>query len=330
MSKNTIGSPYFDEARGAWVLTRFRDVTAALREPALWPIAARGEDQSVTRDDVGRLKLRGPAQDALSADAVAEWEAQVEPLAGRILEALPQDRQVDLLAEFALPWCFEFALRVLNPRADLRERLWALGAEVFAATGAPDDSPLRPRAAAATAELDKLFAAGPMPMGEPTFIAISQTTPRLLANIWLALLEHPAETARLRAEPELWPGAIEELLRFGGIVRRIWRQAKGPVTIGDATLAGGDRAMLMLASANRDPEQFPDPDRLDVARRGVTHVALGAGRNFCVGGVVIRTAIAVSTRALLERFPAAQLRGTPELRAGSGYAFPASLPVVFT
>jgi cytochrome P450 len=167
-------------------------------------------------------------------------------------------------------------------------------------------------------------------MGEPTFIAISQTTPRLLANIWLALLEQPAEAQRLRAEPELWPGAIEELLRFGGIVRRIWRQAKGPVTIDEATLADGDRAMLMLATANRDPEQFPDPDRLDVERRGVTHVALGAGRNFCVGGVVIRTAIAVSTRALLERFPAAQLHGTPELRIGSGYAFPASLPVVFT
>ena len=87
--------------------------------------------------------------------------------------------------------------------------------------------------------------------------------------------------------------------------------------------------MLMLASANRDPAQFPDPDRLDVTRRVTNQLALGTGRNSCVGAALLRIALAVATAALLERFTGADLAGTPDWRTGSGYAFPTSLPVRF-
>ena len=137
----------------------------------------------------------------------------MEILAYELLGRLSPDRPVDLLADYALPWCREFALLVLQPPAGQGELCASLSAEVFAATGAPDDSPLRPRAAAATAELERILKDGPMPMGEPTFVAIAQTTPRLLASIWAALLDCPNEAARLRDEPSLWPGAVEELLR---------------------------------------------------------------------------------------------------------------------
>jgi cytochrome P450 len=202
-----------------------------------------------------------------------------------------------------------------------------LSTGVFAATGAPEDSPLRPPAAAATAELDRLLQQGAMPMGEPTFVAISQTTPRLLANIWVALLEHPGEAERLRNEPGLWPGAVEELLRYGAIVRRIWRQARSPVRYEGADIAEGQRVQLMLASANRDPEQFPDPDRLDVARRVPVQMALGTGRNSCAGGALVRTAVEVATRALLSRFPGLRSCGEPPYCTGTGYEFPAAVPV---
>ena len=320
--------PYFDASREAWVLSRYQDVVAALRDPRLWPVAARGEDQSATRDEAGRLRLRAPSQEALSAALVAQCQEFIEPLAHRMLEGLARDRAVDLLAEFAIPWCLEFALGVVQAPPRHRERLAKLGADVFAATGAPDDSPLRPRAAAATEEVAGLLADGPMPMGEPTFIAISQTTPRLLCSIWLALFEWPSEAEALRADPALWPWAADELLRFAGIVRRIWRQARENVTLGEIEIEAGQRVMLMLGSANRDPEQFPGPDRLDVTRRVTGQLALGAGRNSCVGTALIRMAVMVSTRALLSRFPASVLPGTPECRAGSGYAFPASLPVL--
>ena len=133
---------------------------------------------------------------------------------------------------------------------------------------------------------------------------------------------------RLRVHPEFWPGAVEELLRFAGIVRRIWRQARGSVEIGGVTLSDGQRVMLLLGSANRDPEQFPDPDRLDVTRRFPSQLALGAGRNSCVGAGLIRVAVTVATHALVVRYPAARVCGAPEWRAGSGYCFPASVPVL--
>jgi cytochrome P450 len=328
MSPPPPQAAWFDESRGAWVLSRYRDVVAALRDPQLWPVAARGEDQDVTRDEAGRLRLRGPSQDALSAARVADWQAHVEPLAKKLLDGLAKHQPVDLLADFALPWCFEFALRVLDADPAKRDLLSALGADVFAATGAPDDSPLRPRAADATAELVRLFENGPMPMGEPTFVAISQTTPRLLANIWLSLFAQPTEIARLRASPALWSSAVDELLRFGGIVRRIWRQAKGKVDIGGVTIQDSQRVMLMLASANRDPEQFAEPDRLDVTRHVTAQLALGAGRNSCVGATVIRMGVAAGTRVLVEKFPEARLCGTPEWCIGSGYCFPTSVPIL--
>ena len=319
---------YFDEARGAWVLSRYRDVTEALREPRLWPLAAGGEDQAVTRDGTGRLRLRGPVQEALSSAHVAAWQASIEPLAYSLLDGLPRDRPVDLLAGFALPWCLEFALLVLGAAPSDRGRLSALGAQVFAATGAPDGSPLRPSAAAATAELERLLAGGQMPMGEPTFVALSQTTPRLLASVWTALYSHPAEAERLRASPELWPGAVEELLRYAGIVRGIWRQARGSVEIGAAKMSDGQRAMLMLASANRDSEQWVEPDRLDVTRRVTSQLALGAGRHSCIGAGLVRMAVTVATQALFVRFPTARPCSEPQWRTGSGYCFPASLPVL--
>jgi hypothetical protein len=250
----------------------------------------------------------------------------MEPVAVRLLADLAE--RSDLLADYALPWCREFALLVMQAPPEQGDRLATLSAQVFAATGAPDDSPLRAPAAAATAELDRLLQDGAMPMGEPTFVAISQTTPRLLANIWVALLEHPEEADRLRNEPGLWPGAIEELLRFGGIVRRIWRQARSPVRLEGVDIAEGQRVLLMLASANRDPAQFVEPDRLDVARRVPVQMALGTGRNSCAGGALVRTAVEVATRALLARFPEMRSIGEPPYRAGTGYAFPAAVPVI--
>lgn len=319
-------APYLDEARGAWVLSRYRDVMAALRDPELWPVAARGEDHAITRDELGRLRLRGPVMDAI-APRLDDWRGRMETSAGQLLDGLASTNRVDLLADYALPWCQEFALLVMQARPEHRERLVTLSADVFAATGSPDDSPLRPVAAAATAELEGLLQDSAMPMGEPTFVAISQTTPRLLANIWVALLEQPEEADRLRNEPGLWPGAIEEFLRFAGIVRRIWRQARSPIRYEGAEIAEGQRVLLMLASANRDPAQFADPDRLDVARRVPVQMALGTGRNSCAGGALVRVAVEVSTRALLARFPGMQSCDEAPYRTGSGYAFPAAVPV---
>ena len=320
-------APYFDSERGGWILSRYADVVTALRDPRLWPAAARGEDQAKTRDEVGRLRLRPEVQESLSASKLAEWQAHMEEPTRAAVHALPTDRAVDLLAEFAKPWCLTLAMLVTGADPADRERLSELGTAVFAGTGEPDGSALKADAAAATAALEQVFQRLAVPMGEPTFIAISQTSARLLSNAWLALIGHPAEYARLRAQPDLMPGAVEELLRYAGIVRRVFRSATEDLELGGVKIAKGDRTLLMLASANRDPEQFPEPNRLDLSRRVAPHVSLGMGRNSCVGAPLIRMAAGVATRAFVARFQEARIAGPVEWRVGSGFCFPLAVPV---
>jgi cytochrome P450 len=315
-------APYFDHERGGWILSRYADVVSALRDPRLWPVVAHGEDQTKTRDEIGRLRLRPDVQEALSASKLAEWEVQMERPTRRALESLSADRPVDLLGEFAKPWCLTLAMLVTGADPADRERLSELSNSVFAGTGEPDGSALKANAAPATVELERVFARLGVPMGEPTFIAISQTSARLLSNGWLALLRHPSEYLRLREDVDLMPGAIEELLRYAAIVRRVFRWATEDLELGGVKIAKGDRVLLMLASANRDPEQFPEPNRLDVARGLATHVSLGVGRNSCVGAPLIRMAAAVATRALVERFGAVEVAGPVEWHVGSGFCFP--------
>jgi hypothetical protein len=320
-------APRFDPAQNAWILSRYPDVWAALREPNLWPVSGKREIQPESRDDSGRLKQRADMLEALSSSRLETWRPHLDSLTLSALDRLPTDRPVDLFGEFTLPWGLALAMLVTGADPADGPRLAGLGNRVFAATGAGEDATLRADAAAATAELERIFESGPIPMGEPTFVALSQTLPRLLANAWLALVRNPGEYAQLRARPELLAGAIEELLRYAGIVRRVFRRATANVDLGGIRIAEGELAVLMLASANRDPDQFPDPDRLDLTRPVTNHVALGTGRNSCVGGMLIRMAASVATGALAARFVKAEFCHVGEWRTGSGFCFPASVYV---
>jgi cytochrome P450 len=305
---------------------RYVDVCAALRDPHLWPVGGKREIQPDSRDDAGKLKQRADMLEALSAARVEAWRPQLEALTRDALERLPTDRAVDLLGEFTLPWGLSLAMLVTGADPAAAGRLSDLGSRVFAATGASrEEIELRADAAAATAELDRIFETGPIPMGEPAFVALSQTLPRLLASAWLALIRHSHQFAWLRAHPGLLPGAIEELLRYAGIVRRVFRRATANVDIGGVRIAEGELVVLMLASANRDPEQFPDPDRLLLSRPVTGHVALGTGRNSCVGAMVIRMAAAAATGALAAKFVEVQFDSVGDWRTGSGFCFPASV-----
>ena len=318
----------FDAAQQAWILSRYADVWAALREPNLWPVSGKREIVRDGREGDGRLQQRAPMLEAIAGARVEEWRPRLEAVTQGMMENLAREGEVELLGDFLLPWGLSLAMMVTGAGASERVRLGELSTRVFAATGAEHkDAALKADAAAATAELERIFEGGPVPMGEPAFVALSQTLPRLLANAWVAVARHPAEFARLRACPALLPGAIEELLRYAGIVRRIFRRAIAPVELGGVTIAEGKLAALMLASANRDPEQFPDPNRLDVGRAVSSHVALGTGRNSCVGAMLIRMAAGVATGSLAERFVEFGTCRVGEWRTGSGFCFPASVHV---
>ncbi len=135
-----------------------------------------------------------------------------------------------------------------------------------------------------------------------------ETTTHLIANGLAALLEHPDQLEKLRAYPALIPSAVEELLRFCGPVVAVARIAKESMEIEGKKIGRGQRLFCLLSSADRDPAQFPDPDRLDVERKNNAHVAFGYGIHFCLGAPLARIETQITLDALLRRYKRLELQ----------------------
>jgi cytochrome P450 len=139
-------------------------------------------------------------------------------------------------------------------------------------------------------------------------VAGHETTAHLIGNATLALLTHPDQLALLRAEPALWPGAVHELMRWCGPVQIArMRYAAEDVDLGGVSIRRGDVVQPVLVSANHDPREYQDAERLDVTRRpagrGEGHVGFGHGFHYCLGAALARQEGEVALRALVERFP---------------------------
>jgi cytochrome P450 len=139
------------------------------------------------------------------------------------------------------------------------------------------------------------------------------TTVNLIASGTLALLTHPGEKARLQKDPSLLPAAVEELLRFTNPVNHANdRFTTEDVPVGDVVIPAGEWVFPAISSANRDPAQFPDPDRLDLGRDTSGHVAFGHGVHHCLGAPLARMEAEVALGALLACFPRISLAVPPE------------------
>jgi cytochrome P450 len=138
-----------------------------------------------------------------------------------------------------------------------------------------------------------------------------ETTTNLIGNGTLALLRHPDQMKRLRDDPSLIPTGLEELLRYDSPVQFTSRILTADMHLGGKVLKAGQIALLLLGAANRDPEQFPDPDRLDVGRPNNKHVAFGLGSHFCLGAPLARLEGRLFFEALLKRADKLRLDGPP-------------------
>jgi len=139
------------------------------------------------------------------------------------------------------------------------------------------------------------------------FFAGHETTVNLIGNGVLALLRNASELMRLRSEPALMPGAIEEFLRYDSPVQRTGRVVLEDLEFNGRLYAQGSRVNMLVGAANRDPEQFPDPDRLDVTRKNASqHLSFAAGIHYCVGAPLARLEAQLAIAALLRRY--AELR----------------------
>lgn len=129
-----------------------------------------------------------------------------------------------------------------------------------------------------------------------------ETTQIMIGNTVAALLQE-GQWQRLRDEPQLVKTAIEECLRFNGPMKGTMRAVAEDMQIGGVDIRKGDRVMLLMGSANRDPEQFADPDRLDISRNPNPHMAFGHGIHFCLGAPLARLEVEISLVEMTKRYP---------------------------
>jgi cytochrome P450 len=122
--------------------------------------------------------------------------------------------------------------------------------------------------------------------------------------------------------------AVEEMLRYAGLTRTLFRRATEDVDINGLRIPAEDRLVLRILAANRDPERFPQPDQFELACPQSGQLSLGAGPHACVGASLIRMAMIAITRPLLERFSSAHLAGAVEWKGGSSFRSPAALHVL--
>lgn len=134
-----------------------------------------------------------------------------------------------------------------------------------------------------------------------------ETTGNMIGLAVYALLEHPDQLEQLRAEPELMPQAVEELLRYLDIIGDLPRSVTEDIEVDGQTIAKGELVLLSTQAGNRDPEVFDEPDRLDIHRDASRHLTFGHGIHTCLGAPLARLELQVVISALLERLPSLRL-----------------------
>jgi cytochrome P450 len=142
-----------------------------------------------------------------------------------------------------------------------------------------------------------------------TMVGGQETTTNLISNGTLTLLRKPDQLARLRADREIMPAAVEELLRYESPSQHTARLAPSDVVLGGKQIRKKQAVIAVMAAGNRDPERFPDPDRLDFDRRDNRHLAFGWAAHFCFGAPLARLEGQIAFEALLHRFPTLELTG---------------------
>jgi cytochrome P450 len=164
-----------------------------------------------------------------------------------------------------------------------------------------------------------------------TMVGGLETTTNLIGNGMLSLLRNPEHMRRLRAEPELMPVAVEELLRYESPSQHTARLAPEDTTLGGKAIRKRQAVIAVMAAGNRDPERFPDPDRLDFDRPDNRHLAFGWAAHFCFGAPLARIEGQIAFDTLLRGFPELQMTDEPLVwRENLGLRGLKSLPLTYT
>ena len=284
-------------------------------------------------DPPNHTRLRKLVSKAFTPRRVEQLRPRIENIVADLLDRLDGAAEIELVRDFAIPLPVIVIAEMLGVPATDRERLkaWsdtlAVLVDPMQATGglapiekafselrdylhqiiaarrvAPRDDLISALVAAEEAG-DTLTEVELLSLVVLLLAAGNETTTNLIGNGVLALLAHPEQRRRFCEEPELARNAVEELLRYDSPVQLTDRMAKEDLEICGHRIRKGQLVASLLGAANRDPQQFADPDRLDLGRSDNAHLSFGHGVHFCLGSQLARLEAQVALPALLRRFP---------------------------
>ncbi|MFD9817142.1 cytochrome P450 [Streptomyces sp. NPDC059080] len=278
----------------------------------------------IAMDPPDHTRLRRKLTGAFTVKRMKRLEEHIADIVEQQLDALARlAPPVDLVKEFALPVpslvicellgvpyedrdTFQTnSARFLLKEQTLEEKMAAYGAM----TAYLAELVTRKRAEPGDDILSDLARHDDLTIEELTGIAFllllagHETTANMLGLGAFALLEHPEQLAALRADPELTPGAVEELMRYLSVADMFYRYATEDIALGGETLPEGSTVVVSLLAANRDPRRFDDPDALDIRRNARGHLSFGHGVHQCLGQQLARIEMRAGFDGLLRRFP---------------------------
>ncbi len=322
----------------SWVLTRHADVVSFFSDhedlssdrtkAAKWKGGPRGTSRSFQSDGEPHAQLRTLVTKAFSPRVIDGMRARVVEIVDRLLDGFGSE--VDLIADFARPLPMTVISEILGVPASDHEKFhrWGLAfaestdhayrgqlggpnagmemAQYFAAL--VPERRKRPRNDLITELIetsdggDRLTEAEVISTLVSLLFAGHETTVNLIGNGMLSLFRNPGEFERVRDE-EVGRTTVEEMLRYESPAQIISRTAIADVVVGDTEIKARDSVIGLLGAANRDPDAFEDPERLDVTRSPNPHVAFGHGVHFCIGAMLSRLEGRIAIPALVRRFP---------------------------
>ncbi|WUT00247.1 cytochrome P450 [Streptomyces sp. NBC_00708] len=346
----------------AWIVTRYDDVRQALQDSRLsldkrhstggyagFTLPPALDANLLNMDPPDHTRLRRLVGSAFTPGRIQRLREPIRKTAEQLLDPLGEHGRIDVIPSYAAPLAITVICDLLgvpdHHRVDFRGWTHALvapdparpaatreavGAMLGFFTELLADKRRRPaddllsdligvREASDALSDDEL-----MSLAFLLLLAGFENTVHLLGNAVLALLRHPRQLALVREDPALLPDAVEELARFDGpALLAIRRFATEDLVLGGVTVRAGQTVLLSLAAANRDPERFEDPDRLDIGRTATGHLALGLGIHYCLGATLARTEAEIALATLFARLPGLRVaadvepRWRPSLRSRS-------------
>lgn len=326
----------FSKAQG--LTTALNRLSEFEREEAR-PVYRVFSDQMLYADASHHARLRGLVNKAFTPRVVERMKPHIQRIVDDLLDAVHATRRMDAIREFAYPLPVTVIMEMLGLPLGEREQFKRWSDDFAATLGVVRRAPgLMDRARQSLSEMhdyicdlhdslhinpkDDLLSAlatveeqGDMLNHDEMvanvvllLVAGHETTTNLIGNGLLALLQHPDQMQKLKDAPALLPAAVEEILRYDSAVQIVWRVAGDDVEIGGRQVGKGDLLNLIIGAANRDPAQFPEPDRLDLSRTESRHMAFSLGSHFCLGAPLARLEGEIAFHTVLRRMPELRLQ----------------------